>query len=41
MWASVPEQRSQIKIEQQPYDDSGTVKHLRQRDTGEETDTHA
>ncbi len=38
MWVSVPEQKSQIKIEQQPCDDSETVKHLqwgdRERETG-------
>lgn len=28
MWASFSEQKSQIKIEQQPCDDSMTVKHL-------------
>lgn len=28
MWVSVSEQKSQIKIEQQPCDDSVTVKHL-------------
>lgn len=32
MWVSVPEQKSQIKIEQQPCDDSVTVKHLQWRD---------
>lgn len=33
---SVPEQKSQIKIEQQPYDDSVTVKHLQQGDREKE-----
>lgn len=31
MWVYVPEPKSQIKIEQQPYDDSMTVKHLQRR----------
>ncbi len=31
MWVSVPEQKSQIKIEQQLCDDSVTVKHLQWR----------
>ncbi|KAF0030563.1 hypothetical protein F2P81_017294 [Scophthalmus maximus] len=31
MWVSVPERRSQIKIEQQPHDDSMTVKHLQRK----------
>lgn len=36
MWVSVPEQKSQIKIEQQPYDDSVTVKHLQRKDREQE-----
>lgn len=36
MWVSVPEQKSQIKIEQQPCDDSVTVKHLQRRDREKE-----
>lgn len=35
MWASVTEQKSQIKIEQ-PYDDSVTVKHLQRRERQKE-----
>lgn len=33
---SVPEQKSQIKIEQQPYDDSMNVKHLKPREAARE-----
>jgi len=32
LWVSVHERKSQIKIEQEPYDDSVTVEHLHRRD---------